>query len=163
MSFQLQSAAVIAAAIASASYPTVTTARRQQLATRVTSASNELDQVVPVLLSQAASTDEASFIRALVGVSAASSSSGTSSSGTSVGGGNFAPTITSVGDGAAGSLEALPTSSLTVPTLRTIILASTGEEQDWELINGTDANDALHQQSLDFDAVANPKVWVRKR
>ena len=48
---------------------------------------------------------------------------GTSSS-DRVTGGDFAPTITSVGDGAATSLEALPTVGLTAPVLRTLAVGS---------------------------------------
>ena len=161
MNLQLQSDAAISAAIASADYPTVTLIRRQQLANQMISASHELDQTVTFLLSQAASTDEANFLRALVGASP--SSDGASAPVTNVATGGFAPAVASVGDGADGSLETMLTASLTVPILRTIVLAGTGEEQDWVLLAGADANDALHQRPVDFDATHNAKVWVRKR
>ena len=77
------------------------------------------------------------------------------------GGGSFAPAITSVGDGAAGSLEAVVTAGQTVPVLRTILTAATGELQDWTLATGNDPTDALHQRPNDYST--SGFVWTRKR
>ncbi len=84
-------------------------------------------------------------------------------------GGDFAPALTSVGDGAAGSLEALPTLGLPLPALRTIYVPARDELQDWLLLGGTgaDAADPQGQPAVqrpnDFDAAANARVWFRKR
>ena len=75
----------------------------------------------------------------------------------------LATNVTSVGDGAPGSLERLATAALAVPALRSVLIAATGELQDWVLAAGTDANDPLHQRPADFDPVTNPRVWTRKR
>ena len=81
-------------------------------------------------------------------------------------GGSFAPAITSVGDGAAGSLEAVPTTTLAAPVLR--ILAIGNELQNWLLVAGTDATDTdsngnpAHQRPNDFNASTNTQVWVRR-
>ena len=75
----------------------------------------------------------------------------------------LAADVTSVGDGAPGSLERLATAALAVPTLRTVLIAGTGELQDWVLVPGTAANDPLHQRPADFDLTTNPRVWTRKR
>ena len=84
----------------------------------------------------------------------------------SVAGGDFAPAITSVGDGAATSLEAVPTAGLTAPVLRTLAVGS--ELQNWLLVAGTDATDTdangnpAHQRPNDFNASTNAQVWVRR-
>ena len=167
MSFQLISASAITALVAGSSFPSVLPARRQQLASQLTAAADELDQVVPFLLSGAASADEANFIRALIGGGSSSSGSGgsggsggtTSNSGT--GSSDFDGTITSVGTGVAGSLETLATVGIAVPSLRVIYIDDTVEE--WLLVAGTENSTAgQFQQPLDFDASTNAKVWVRK-
>ena len=82
-------------------------------------------------------------------------------------GGN--PLVTSVGDGASGSLEALPTANRAAPDLCTFYNAATDEVQDWLLSDSTAATAAdaagnpAVQRPLDFDAANNPKVWFRKR
>lgn len=80
----------------------------------------------------------------------------------------WAAGVSSVGDGAPGSLENLPTAGLSVPALRTVYLPGaggyTGELQDWLLLSGTDATaDGQTQRPADFDPSTNPKVWWRKR
>ena len=77
----------------------------------------------------------------------------------------WAAGVTSVGDGAAGSLEALPTAGLSLPALRTIYLpGGNGELQDWVLLAGTTATTAGQtQRPGDYDANVNARVWVRKR
>ncbi len=74
--------------------------------------------------------------------------------------GGLAVNITSVGTGAAGSLETIPTAALAVPALRTIYAGGTLE--DWLLFAGTEASDALHQRPDDYNPT-DPKVWVRLR
>ena len=77
----------------------------------------------------------------------------------------WAPAVTSVGDGAGGSLEALPTSGLDTPTLRTIYLpGGAGELQDWLLLAGATATlPGQVQRPDDFDPTTNAKIWLRKR
>ena len=75
----------------------------------------------------------------------------------------LAANVASVGDGAAQSLEAVPTAALALPALRTVLLAATGELQDWVLAAGTDPTDPLHQRPTDYNASTNPRVWTRKR
>ena len=76
----------------------------------------------------------------------------------------WAPAISSVGDGAAGSLEALPTVGLNLPSLRTIYLPDPDELQDWLLAGGTAVTAAGQvQRPNDFHATANARVWTRKR
>ena len=69
------------------------------------------------------------------------------------------------GDGAGSSLEALPTSGLATPALRTIYLPNgAGELQDWLLLAGTtDTLPGQVQRPIDFDAATNAKIWLRKR
>ena len=74
----------------------------------------------------------------------------------------LAANVASVGDGGASSLERLPTTGLALPTLRTVLVAATGELQDWVLAAGTDPNDAGHQRPDDYRA-QSPRVWTRKR
>ena len=76
---------------------------------------------------------------------------------------SFAAAVTSVGDAAAHALETLPTIGLATPLLRTVLIAATGELQDWVLLAGADANDAVHQRPNDFNPSTNPRVWTRKR
>ena len=84
----------------------------------------------------------------------------------SAGNGAFAPAITSVGDGAATSLEATPTIGLVAPVLRTLAIGD--ELQNWLLVAGTDPNDAdangepAHQRPNDFNLSTNAQVWVRR-
>ena len=75
----------------------------------------------------------------------------------------LAANVTSVGDGAPGSLEQAATAALALPALRTVLIAATGELQDWVLAAGTDASDGGHQRPQDFDPTTNPRVWTRKR
>ena len=78
--------------------------------------------------------------------------------------GDFLPAVTSVGDGAAGSLEVLPTIGLPAPTLRTVYLPAADELQDWLLVAGAGATVAGQvQRPADFDATTNAKTWIRKR
>ena len=72
----LKSAASITALVNVADTPDtkVLQKRRQYLAGRVQAAGLELPQVLPVLMSQAQSKDEAAFIRSLVEVQATTSS-----------------------------------------------------------------------------------------
>ena len=77
----------------------------------------------------------------------------------------WAAGVTSVGDGAAGSLEVLPTMGLSVPALRTIFLpGDPGELQDWVLLAGATATfPGQAQRPNDFDFNTNARVWIRKR
>ena len=74
--------------------------------------------------------------------------------------------VTSIGDGAAGSLDAVPTVSLAVPAYRTL---DVGGLQDWKLVASTSASSLdsdgkpAVQQPLDFNASTNAKVWFRQR
>ena len=80
-----------------------------------------------------------------------------------IGAAGLATNIASVGDNAAQSLETVPSAALALPALRTVLIAATGELQDWVLAAGTDATDATHQRPNDFDPATNPRVWTRKR
>ncbi len=73
----------------------------------------------------------------------------------------LATNITSVGTGAAGSLETAPTVTLALPAWRSLLIGNV--PQDWYLLAGTDTNDAFHQRPDDYDPTANARVWVRLR
>ena len=77
-------------------------------------------------------------------------------------GGDFAAAITSVGDGAPASLEAVPTTALAPPVLRTIYVPAADQLQNWLLVPATAATAAGIQQPLDFNAATNAKVWFQK-
>ena len=75
--------------------------------------------------------------------------------------------ITSIGDGAVGSLEVVPTVGLAVPAYRTIDVNDT--LQDWKLFGSTapssvdgDGQPAVLRPT-DFNSSTNAKVWFRKR
>lgn len=74
----------------------------------------------------------------------------------------FAPTVTSVGDGAAGSLEKLPTFGLAVPALRTIYVSADDAVEHWLLVASSAATAAGIQRPSDFNSSTNAKVWFRK-
>jgi hypothetical protein len=74
----------------------------------------------------------------------------------------WAPGINAVGTGAAGSLEAVATLNLPVPTLRTFYNVAEDALENWLLVTST-ANTATGvQQPLDYNASSNTKVWFRK-
>ena len=75
----------------------------------------------------------------------------------------LATNVASVGDGGTGALEKIATAALALPALRTVLIAASGELQDWVLAAGTAPDDATHQRPHDFDPSTNPRVWTRKR
>ena len=164
MALHLKSFSDIEDIIAGATFASVPLARKQLLAARMTAASAELDLVFPVLLGQAVDQNETAFMRALIVADSGSGSAGSDSTlppSLGTGGKDFDGSITSIGDGAAASLEAVATVGIAVPALRIIYVDDT--VQDWLLVAGTDATvQGQTQQPLDFDAATNAKVWVRK-
>ena len=78
-----------------------------------------------------------------------------------VGSAGLATDITSIGTGAPGSLETIPTTTLSLPALRSLLIGNV--PQDWYLLAGTDANDVFHQRPNDYHASTNARVWVRLR
>ena len=82
----------------------------------------------------------------------------------SAGGGEFVPAVTSVGDGAAHSLEAIATATLTLPVLCTVYLPASDELQSWLLVPSTAATaTGTIQRPLDYHAATNARAWFRKR
>ena len=79
----------------------------------------------------------------------------------SVTGGDFAPEITSVGDGAASSLEAMPTVGLTLPLLRFVYSPGADTLQTW-LAESSQAATVAGATQRANDWAASNVVWVRK-
>ncbi len=80
------------------------------------------------------------------------------------GGSEFLPAVTSVGDGAPGSLEAVPTAALGLPALCTLYLPAADQLADWLLVPSIAATAAgTIQRPLDYDATSNARAWFRKR
>ena len=77
----------------------------------------------------------------------------------------FAPLVTSAGDGASTSLEAVPTANLPAPLLRTLYLPNSDQLQDWLLYPSTAVTAAAGGilRPNDYNATTNEKVWFLKR
>lgn len=164
VNYVLKSTADIAAVVANPDFGTISAARKAQMVGQLQAVGGDVTSVLPVLLSQTANDLERSFLRALV-TAPDSSAAATVTNNLPSG---FSATISSVGTGAAGSLETVLTRGLSVPAIRAFYIAATDEMQTWVLTSSTAANrlDIDNkpdiQRPQDFDAVTNPKVWSRK-
>jgi hypothetical protein len=80
---------------------------------------------------------------------------------TPTGGGTYNATITQVSGGTANALDSIPTASLPIGTLITILINS--EVQDWTLTSGGFATSTGIQRPTDYGAGGSNKVWIRRR